>query len=151
MKVITLLLIGALLGLTGCSSEPIDPKQPAFDPKPAELVYNRPLAEVWPKVRRFFYEHGLEPKNPFKRGSYTLETDWRDEGHASRARYRAEGMAVTEGSCRIRVTRTSEGTYFAGLPSDREDRRLEWEMLERIDPAQAHRLEAEAGKPVPKG
>jgi hypothetical protein len=81
-----------------------------------EAIYDLPLEEVWPSVRQFFVDHDL----PFRedKGSFVLETEWREEFGGSRVagfwhRYLVLGKRETPTSSKlwiIRITRSANKT-----------------------------------------
>ena len=91
-----------------------------------EALYDAPLEELWPSVRQFFTDHRM----PFRedKGSYVLQTEWREEFGGSRVagfwhRYLVLGKRETPTRGKlwiIRVTRSANRTL---APSGEE---LEW-------------------------
>ncbi|HYH97729.1 hypothetical protein [Hyalangium sp.] len=81
-----------------------------------EATYDLPLEEVWPSVRQFFTDNGL----PFRedKGSFVLETEWREEFGGSRVsgfwhRYMVLGKRDTPTDSKlwiIRITRSANKT-----------------------------------------
>ncbi|MBN1210734.1 MAG: hypothetical protein JXB05_38150 [Myxococcaceae bacterium] len=81
-----------------------------------EAIYDLPLEEVWPSVRQFFVDNEL----PFRedKGSYVLETEWREEFGGSRVagfwhRYLVLGKRETPTRSKlwiIRITRSANKT-----------------------------------------
>jgi hypothetical protein len=81
-----------------------------------EAIYDLPLEEMWPSVRQFFTDNQL----PFRedKGSFVLETEWREEFGGSRVsgfwhRYMVLGKRETPTTSKlwiIRITRSANST-----------------------------------------
>jgi hypothetical protein len=107
--------------MAGCAA-----RQGAWDIPDKEAIYDRPLEEVWPEVRKFFTENQL----PFKedRGSMVLETEWRQEFGGSKVagffhRYMVLGKRESPTKSKlwiIRITKSTNKTL--SLPG----RELDW-------------------------
>ncbi|HVG61576.1 MAG TPA: hypothetical protein VNA24_23655, partial [Hyalangium sp.] len=93
-----------------------------------EAIYDLPLDEMWPSVRQFFVDNQL----PFRedKGSFVLETEWREEFGGSRVsgfwhRYMVLGKRESPTTSKlwiIRITRSANKT----LASSGEE--LSWGM-----------------------
>lgn len=113
----------ALLLLTGCASG-----LKGLEIPNEEALYDVPLEELWPSVRQFFTDNRL----PFRedKGSYVLQTEWREEFGGSRVsgfwhRYLVLGKreSPTRGKLWIiRVTRSANNTLASA------GRELDWGM-----------------------
>jgi len=81
-----------------------------------EAVYDLPLEEIWPSVRQFFTDNQLSFRED--KGSFVLETEWREEFGGSRVsgfwhRYMVLGKRDTPTSSKlwiIRITRSANST-----------------------------------------
>jgi hypothetical protein len=103
--------MGVVLFLTGCASQLGELGIPN-----EEAIYDEPLEEIWPSVRQFFTDNKL----PFRedKGSFVLETEWREEFGGSRVagywhRYLVLGKreSPTRGKVWvIRITRSANRT-----------------------------------------
>ncbi|MFY0528803.1 hypothetical protein ACN28I_38470 [Archangium gephyra] len=81
-----------------------------------EAIYDAPLEELWPSVRRFFTDNQL----PFRedKGSFVLQTEWREEFGGSKVagywhRYLVLGKRETPTRGKvwiIRITRSANRT-----------------------------------------
>ena len=81
-----------------------------------EAIYDLPLEEVWPSVRQFFTDNHLSFRED--KGSYVLETEWREEFGGSRVagfwhRYLVLGKRETPTTSKLwifRITRSANST-----------------------------------------
>ncbi len=106
--------MGLVVFLAGCASRMKDLWIPN-----EEAIYDAPLEEVWPSVRQFFTDN----KVPFRedKGSFVLETEWREEFGGSRVagywhRYLVVGKRETPTRGKlwvIRITRSANRTLSA--------------------------------------
>lgn len=109
-----------------------------------EAIYDAPLEEVWPSVRQFFTDNHL----PFRedKGSFVLETEWREEFGGSRVagfwhRYLVLGKRETPTRSKLWVLRITRSANRALAPSGDE---LSW----GIDPTLLNDDAAGNGEPV---
>jgi hypothetical protein len=107
--------------LAGCAA-----RQGAWDIPDHEAIYDRPLEEMWPEVRKFFTENRL----PFKedRGSMVLETEWRQEFGGSRVagffhRYMVLGKRESPTKSKLWIIRITKSTNKTLSPAGRE---IDW-------------------------
>ncbi|WP_224243106.1 hypothetical protein [Hyalangium gracile] len=81
-----------------------------------EAIYDLPLEEVWPSVRQYFVDNGLSYRED--KGTYVLETDWREEFGGSRVagfwhRYMVVGKRDSPSTSKLwifRITRSASDT-----------------------------------------
>lgn len=81
-----------------------------------EAIYDLPLEEVWPSVRQYFVDNNLSYRED--KGTFVLETDWREEFGGSRVagfwhRYMVLGKHETPTTSKLwiyRITRTANDT-----------------------------------------
>jgi hypothetical protein len=81
-----------------------------------EAIYDLPLEEVWPSIRQFFVDNKISYRED--KGSYVLETEWREEFGGSRVsgfwhRYLVLGKRESPSTSKlwiIRVTRSANKT-----------------------------------------
>src|SRR5207249_1902913 len=67
-------------------------------------VYAKPIAVVWPEVRKLLFEKGWKTKDSDTGNSFALETEEKKDGDEM-VRYLVTGTKVDESSCRIEFTR----------------------------------------------
>ncbi len=111
MRSALMIVMGLTILLAGCASRLGDSWIPN-----EEAIYDAPLEEVWPSVRQFF----TDSKLPFRedKGSFVLETEWREEFGGSRVagywhRYLVLGKRETPTRGKlwvIRITRSANRT-----------------------------------------
>jgi hypothetical protein len=114
MRSVVLIALGLVVLLPGCASRLGELGIPN-----EEAIYDAPLEELWPSVRRFFTDNKL----PFRedKGSFVLETEWREEFGGSRVagywhRYLVLGKRETPTRGKlwiIRITRSANRTLAA--------------------------------------
>jgi hypothetical protein len=81
-----------------------------------EAIYDMPLEEIWPSVRQFFTDNQLSFRED--KGTYVLETDWREEFGGSRVsgfwhRYMVVGKRESPTASKLwifRITRSAGDT-----------------------------------------
>jgi hypothetical protein len=104
-------------------------------------VYNRPIQEVWPQVRKLLFEQGYQSKDTDTGGSYSIETEPATKDNKT-TRYLVQGTKVSDGSCRIEITRM---TIQPKGESDMDrDLQMEWTLLKRVEPDRAKAIESDA-------
>ncbi|WP_141588241.1 hypothetical protein [Myxococcus sp. AB056] len=91
-----------------------------------EAIYERPVEEMWPEVRKYFTEANL----PFRedRGSMVLETEWRQEFGGSKVsgffhRYMVMGKRESPTQSKLWIIRITKSRNKALAPAGRE---LDW-------------------------
>ncbi len=123
MRSVVLIAMGLVVLLTGCAARLGELGIPN-----EEAIYDAPLEEVWPEVRRFF----IDNKVPFRedKGSLVLETEWREEFGGSRVagywhRYLVLGKRETPTRGKVWVIRVTRSANRTLAPSGDE---LFWGM-----------------------
>jgi hypothetical protein len=105
-------------------------------------VYDKPLGQVWPEARQLLFAEGYQVRDT---DGSSAETDWKTAGK-SRTRYLLSGFDLDGKRSRIEFTRAEEqksGKQWEPLDTDR-DLRLEFELIKKVDPDRAKRIEQEA-------
>ena len=153
---IALIAVAALATLAGCAGSQ---KEKFVTERASQHVYNKPIDEVWEQARVLLREEGFGLREVA--GGYELVTDEK-EGQVSTMgssfiKVYAKGQKVGADGCTVqfmRYTRTTAGER-GGVGGGREggatadaaktrDVVLEWKLLQRVDPEQAKKIEAEA-------
>jgi len=161
------LLAGLLAAPAGCASFAAGRARDAYVARQLdELRYAKPIDEVWLEVRRLLAEKGyllagedakavgqdrgflgrlfsaaVETRGEGPDRRY-LETDW-GERRDRRLRYRADGSSEGEG-CRVVITAISQSAAEPSEDSRYRDRAMELDLVRRVDPEAAARIEAGA-------
>ena len=143
--VLALLALIATAG--GCSHlRASSARQRYINDQTATYVYQQPINEVWPHVRKTLFERGYQAKGVDSGGSYSVETEPRAEEKRI-VRYLVQGTKVDDGHCRIEVTKMSEEN---GRVNTSRDLEMEWLLIQRAEPQGAQQIttgaEAEANK-----
>ncbi|ATB45448.1 hypothetical protein [Corallococcus macrosporus] len=133
----------------GCAARQGSTYSDLFIPD-GEAIYERPLEEVWPEVRRFFTENKLPYKED--KGSLVLETDWRQEFGGSKIssfwhRYMVLGKRETPTTSKLWIIRITKSSSTALSPPGRE---IDWGTsrivgTSRADRAASSRLDTGSG------
>jgi hypothetical protein len=139
-----LMLMGALVGLSlapGCASfKAFQAKQQYIQDQTRAHTYARPIAMVWPELRKLLFEKGFKTKDSDTGNSFSLETEEKKDGD-SKVRYLALGTKIDESSCKIELTRMGSGVLG---PTSERDLDLEWSLLRRVEPEAGERIERES-------
>lgn len=141
-------LVAVLLVMAaGCSHlRASSARQRYIKDQTAAYVYQQPIQEVWPHVRKTLLERGYQTKDVDSGGAYSVETEPRAEEKRV-VRYLVQGTKVDDGHCRIEVTRMVEEK---GRVDTTRDVDLEWLLIQRAEPQGAQQItngaEAEATK-----
>ena len=104
-------------------------------------VYQMPIADVWPNVRKLLFERGYQVKGSDTGNAFSVETESKPGDAGSAVRYLVQGTKLDERSCRVEFTKMTSTPN--GSKSDR-DLDLEWQLLKRVDPAGAQQIETAA-------
>jgi hypothetical protein len=113
----------------------------------ATHVYAGPCSPVVQRVRETLEDHEFDPREVPAAGGLALETPWRRRTFARTGdgprgvRYLAHAEPAGAAGCRITLVRETSG--IEGVASAR-DLELEWEVLSRVDPQAARRIERES-------
>jgi hypothetical protein len=120
----------------------------------AALVLPRPIDDVWPMAHELLSEHGYNGTDEPELLEY--QSEWREDVEPSRfagklTRYRAQGIRLPEGRCRVVFTRYVRAPERGRGPVDPSEgtRDFEMELLlyKKVDPDAAAVLEREATAP----
>jgi hypothetical protein len=132
----------ALTLAAGCASlRGYQAKQQYIKDQTRSHVYARPIATVWPEVRKLLFEKGFKTKDSDSGNSFALETEEKKDGEEM-IRYLVTGTKVDEGACRVEFTRVATGKV--GRPATERDLDMEWTLLRRVEPDSGQKIEGEA-------
>ncbi len=138
-------LLAMVLGIgltTGCATlKGYQAKQQYIKDQTRTHVYARPIATVWPEVRKLLFEKGFKTKDSDSGNSYALETEEKKEGEEM-IRYLVTGTKVDDSTCRVEFTRVATGTV--GRAATERDLDIEWTLLKRVEPDAGQKIESEA-------
>ncbi|AEI62652.1 DUF1688 family protein [Corallococcus macrosporus] len=130
----------------GCAARQGSTYSDLFIPD-GEAIYERPLEEVWPEVRRFFTENKLPYKED--KGSLVLETDWRQEFGGSKIasfwhRYMVLGKRETPTTSKLWIIRITKSSSTALSPPGRE---VDWGVTRAVGlgPGSQNQIDVNAG------
>ena len=107
-------------------------------------TYKKPCASVWAAARNILFSNNYTVQSTDAVGGLTLETEWRSDGSGtgSSSRYMIQGAAPTPDSCQISATRAYRSQN--GGASMSRDWKMEWDILQQVDTAEASRIATEA-------
>jgi hypothetical protein len=136
------ILLGVVLVAgTGCASlKAFQARQAYIQDQTRAHAYAKPIAAVWPEVRKLLFEKGFKTKDSDTGNSFSLETEEKKDGDG-KVRYLVLGTKVDEGSCKVEFTRMGAGVLG---PTSERDLDLEWVLLRRVEPESGERIEHEA-------
>jgi hypothetical protein len=176
MRTLPRALAAALLLTAGCASIQAGRARTAYQREQLDAYrYRKPVEEVWQEARKMLAERGYglagkdaeavgQKENFFRalisparetrsdgKGGRFLETGW--SGGTDRSRFRVEAIADVVGY-RVSFTRIDEDPSRTGGAVRERDVEAEMDLLRRIDPDVAERIEegmdaVAAGKPPP--
>lgn len=133
----------ALVGLPACASfRAMGAKHKYIESHVEPYVYQKPLSAVWPEARQILFGKGFSVKDT---DAQAAETEWKYES-SRRTRYLLTGTPVNETSCRVQFLKdeqSNSGGNWSSLGTER-DLGLEWELLRKVSPEDATKIEAEA-------
>ncbi|HYV47122.1 MAG TPA: hypothetical protein VFA20_19825 [Myxococcaceae bacterium] len=147
-------LAAIALALAGCAgSRPMD-RDAFVREQMAALVLPRPIAEVWPLARELLSEQGYNGVDDPETLQY--ESEWREPAAPERfsgklVRYRAQGIRLPEGRCRVVFTRFVRGKELGRGPVElsegTRDFEMELNLYKKVDPDAAALLERRVSDP----
>ena len=139
-------LIVTALAATGCAGiRASQARQDYIEQATRSHVYDKPCSQVWPDARQLLFAEGYSVKDTGEGAMMTVETEWNYEDEfddTEATRYLVQGTAPRDGTCKVEFTR-SERQSDGDLETER-DVDMEWELLQRVDPAEAREIRAEA-------
>jgi hypothetical protein len=109
-----------------------------------DFVFEKPAMEVWQAARQLLFEKGYEVKNTGEAGTLTAESEWKHEDKR-RSRYLIQVNPVDPGHCKVVFTRMEGQDGFKTNDSTR-DVGVEWDLIQKVEPARADAIKAEADK-----
>ena len=138
-----LILVGAC-SLGGCAAmRAAGAKHEYIEQKVQSHTYDKPLSVVWPQARQLLFSEGFEVKDT---DASNAETEWKYEG-SYRKRYLVSGIAVGKNKCQVQFTKSESQKKSGGGwydPDTARDLGLEWDLLKKVSPDRASKIEAEA-------
>ena len=161
---LSLLLLAAASLAVGCATAR---RENYIQDKASNYVYHKPLAEIWPEVRSVLSAHDVPMRE--SPGAFEISSDWQPVGAPSAlgtnyVRYLVRGKQPTPVTSTVEILRQNRTEAGKG-PTDSQtgqvgdvgtdstnvtrDREMEWELLQRVDPAGAKALREEATKAIP--
>jgi hypothetical protein len=140
MRVRVLLGAVAVAGMGCASLKAFQARQQYIQDQTRAHAYAKPIAAVWPEVRKLLFEKGFKTKDSDTGNSFSLETEEKKEGD-SKVRYLVLGTKLDEASCKVEFTRMGAGVLG---PTSERDLDLEWALLRRVEPEAGERIEHEA-------
>jgi hypothetical protein len=137
----SLLLLGLFLAAGCASMKAYQARQQYIKDQTSTHVYAKPMAEVWPEVRKLLFEKGWKTKDSDSGSSFALETEEKKDG-AEMVRYLVTGTKLNEASCKVEFTRVATGAV--GRAASERDLDLEWVLLKRVEPQSGTKIESDA-------
>ena len=138
-------LVLVALAATGCAGiRASQARQDYIDQATRSHVYDKPCEQVWPDARQLLFAEGYSVKDTGEGTTMTVETEWNYEDEfddTEATRYLVQGSAPRSGTCKVEFTRSERDD--GDLETER-DLEMEWELLQRVDPAEARQIRAEA-------
>ncbi|HET7544171.1 MAG TPA: hypothetical protein VFK05_30080 [Polyangiaceae bacterium] len=138
-----LLGVGSL-GSVGCASmRAAGAKHHYIESQTESHVYDKPLNAVWPEARQLLFAKGYSVKDT---DASAAETEWKTTSDSFRNRLLLTGMPVDERTCKVQIMKEEQqrmdGKWSTG--STERDLGLEWELLRKVSPDNAQKIEQEA-------
>src|SRR5688572_10522250 len=137
------LIATALLGTSCATLRGMAARNAHLKSATEQFVFSKPLRKVWPQVRSTVFALGLSVKDTGEAANYTLETEIKNDdqdtsSNAVQKRYLIQGIEQEAEQCSVQISSsTREGRAS-------REWRMEWDLIQKIDPAGAARIQAEA-------
>ena len=138
-----LALSALLLSLSGCAAlRAAAARNAHVSERTTQHVYAAPLVAVWPEARALLFEMGYTVRDTGEAGGMTLETEWLLEGDKA-TRFLVQGISVQANMSKVHFTLAVKDPETGAMATERSWE-AEWRLIQRIDPASAMQIRAEA-------
>lgn len=137
-----LALFALAVSLSGCGAlRAAAAKQQHINEAMKNYTYDKSLAEVWPEARTMLFESNHQVRDTGEAGGNTLETEWARDNSGNMTRYLVQGLEV-DGKAQIRFN--AQARTQSGQTSGGRDYGMEWQLVQRVEPERAAKIEADA-------
>jgi len=143
LLVLVVLSVSAL-GWAGCASiRASGAKHQYIESKTESHVYDKPLAAVWPEARQLLFAKGYSVKDT---DSSSAETEWKKSSDDFRNRILLTGTPMNDSSCKVQFMKEEQQRMDGEWRSNGAERDLglEWELIRKVSPDVADKIEMEA-------
>src|SRR5688572_21007177 len=135
--------VGAL-GTVGCASiRASGAKHQYIESKTESFVHEKPLSAVWPEARQLLFAKGYSVKDT---DSSSAETEWKKSSDDFRDRILLTGTPMNDTSCKVQFMKEDQQRMDGEWRSNGTERDLglEWELIRKVSPDVADKIEMEA-------
>lgn len=132
------------VSVTGCASmRAAGAKHQYIESKTESHVYDKALSSVWPEARQLLFAKGYSVKDT---DSSAAETEWKKSGDDFRNRILLTGTPVSDSSCKVQFMKEEQQRMDGEWRSNGTERDLglEWELIRKVSPETADKIETEA-------
>ncbi len=128
-----------MLSFSGCASMRASSARQAYiHSVTRSYVHKASLESIFPEARKILFEYGYQVRDS---NDNTLETEWAQDGTTER-RYLVTATKVKTGySLQFTMSEMRERSSSADTSRDLD---VEWVLIQRLDPAFARQVQAEA-------
>jgi len=131
-------------GTVGCASmRASGARHQYIESKTESFVYDKPLSTVWPEARQLLFAKGYSVKDT---DSSSAETEWKKTSDDFRNRILLTGTPMNDTSCKVQFMKEDQQRMDGDWSSNGTERDLglEWELIRKVSPAVADKIEMEA-------
>ncbi len=107
-----------------------------------KFTYAKACDALWPDLRKDLFTLGISVKDSDTGGSFAIETEPKNVQEGVSERYLITGTAVEASRCKVEAlkqTLSGNGNIQGGRDAD-----FEWRLIQKLDPAGAAKIEADA-------
>jgi hypothetical protein len=141
---LALALSSALASTVGCASiRASGARHQYIENKTESHVYDKPLSAVWPEARQLLFAKGYSVKDT---DSSSAETEWKKSSDDFRNRILLTGTPLSDTSCKVQFMKEEQQRMDGEWSSSGAERDLglEWELIRKVTPDVADKIETEA-------
>lgn len=139
-----LVLSTTTLGALGCASiRASGAKHEYIESKTESHIYDKPLSAVWPEARQLLFAKGYSVKDT---DSSSAETEWKKTSDDFRNRILLTGTPMNDTACKVQFMKEEQQRMDGEWRSNGTERDLglEWELIRKVSPETADKIETEA-------
>jgi hypothetical protein len=141
---LALVLAGTGLASVGCAAmRSSGARHQYIESKTESHVYDKPLSAVWPEARQLLFAKGYSVKDT---DSSSAETEWKKSSDDFRNRILLTGTPLSDTSCKVQFMKEEQQRMDGEWNSNGAERDLglEWELIRKVSPGVADKIETEA-------